>query len=151
MQSGMDQWNGSGPPGQGSGHMQSGNMGNNHANPMGGTPGNHAAPMGGSQGHPMPSPLDDFFNPTSEFFFASGSSRKKPPEPPNLPMASPLISSDVMNPVQGDGRNDGADYPVLRTPAISAHQSLRYPGGGGSIDFAALGGSSQYGGGLEGD
>lgn len=72
------------------------------------------------------------------------------PEPPNLPLASPLMRNDVCNPVkfpQPPSSHDAEplqnlDAPFLQTPALSAHQALAYPGRGGSIDFGPMGGSS---------
>ncbi|CAD7951484.1 unnamed protein product [Amoebophrya sp. A120] len=63
------------------------------------------------------------------------------PDAPNLPLASPLTRTDVANPVQFSA-NSVQQTPKLQTPAITAHQSMAYPGRGGSIDFGALGGSS---------
>jgi len=95
----------------------------------------------------------------------------RPPEPPNLPLASPLLRNDVYNPVRFPNANNNPnaknnnnampmdkldmpggfppsnlDAPILQTPALSAHQALQYPGRGGSIDFGSMGGSSAFGG-----
>lgn len=60
------------------------------------------------------------------------------------------LDSGPINPLDGLG-GPGAGpgpgsmdtpAPVLRTPALTAHGSLQYPGPGGAIDFGPLGGSA---------
>lgn len=88
---------------------------------------------------PMMNPVDQM-NPMDQMFGG-------PPTRPNLPSASPMVTEEnVNNPVvfpSSSSRPDGT--PVLQTPALAAHASMRYPGVGGQIDFGALGGSSQFG------
>lgn len=89
----------------------------------------------------MANPLDLFERPSEV------------PAAPHLPQASPVGNPAVLNPVRSGpsrGTLNPSEFstPYLQTPALTAHESLAYPGAGGSIDLSALGGDPTFGSGL---
>lgn len=86
-----------------------------------------ASGVGASAGPSASNPLEHYFRPRP-------SQQGCAPEAPNLPLASPLLHSDVANPVHFPSQ----DNFVLRTPAVGARSIPSNQ----NIDFAALGGTN---------